>query len=120
MVAGYTRQALANIQPGLRANAEDCNAEWNQLATAFDNTAGHDHSGSVAGDAAKIPLTTAVTGVLPIANGGTGSATGTLATLSVNPGGILVGPSRALEERELLTGPVPPAGALEVVPEAVA
>ena len=43
MVAGYTRQAAANIQPGLRANAEDCNAEGNQLATAFDNAAGHDH-----------------------------------------------------------------------------
>src|SRR5229473_3435556 len=74
-VTGYTRQSLANIQPNLNINAADFNAEFNVLATAFDNTSGHDHSGSVAGDGAKISLTTSITGILPTANGGTGSAT---------------------------------------------
>ncbi len=75
MASGYTRQALANIQPLLNINAADLNVEFNTLANAFDSTSGHDHSGSVAGDGAKISLTTAITGILPTANGGTGSAT---------------------------------------------
>lgn len=76
MTAGYIRQAAANIQPNLNANAEDLNSEYNQLQSAFDNTTGHDHSGSVSGVGAKIPLATAVTGTLPIANGGTGNTNG--------------------------------------------
>lgn len=80
---GYVRQSSANIQPNLNINSADLNAEYNVLATAFDNTSGHDHSGSVAGDGAKIILTTSVTGTLPIANGGTGSTTATGAGLTV-------------------------------------
>lgn len=91
MVAGYTRQAAANIQPGLRCNAEDVNAEYNQLANAFDNTNGHDHSGSVAGDAAKISLSASVTGVLPVANGGTGTSSGSGGPFLPLSGGTLTG-----------------------------
>jgi hypothetical protein len=76
MASGYIRQASANIQPNLNANAEDLNAEYNQLQSAFDNTTGHDHSGSASGVGAQISLTASVTGVLPTANGGTGNANG--------------------------------------------
>lgn len=84
MANGYTRQATANIQPNLEINAEDFNAEFDALADAFDNTLGHDHSGSSTGTGAKIVLTTAVTGALPVANGGTGD-------LTLTDHGIMVG-----------------------------
>lgn len=74
MSTGYVRQAAGNISSGLAIRSADINAEYNQLQSAFDNTTGHDHSGSVTGDGAKIPLASAVSGVLPVANGGTGSA----------------------------------------------
>lgn len=104
MPAGYTRQAAANIQPGLRANAEDLNAEYNALAGTFDNALGHDHSGSVAGDGAKIPLGSAVSGVLPVANGGTGNSASppVFTAATFNPGGVLIGAA----------GTVPPQGQL--------
>ena len=104
MPAGYTRQAAANIQPGLRANAEDLNAEYNALAGTFDNALGHDHSGSVAGDGAKIPLASGVSGVLPVANGGTGNSASppVFTAATFNPGGVLVGAA----------GTVPPQGQL--------
>lgn len=76
-VNGYTRQAAGNIAAGLAINAEDFNAEYDQLVIAFGNAAGHDHSGSVTGSGQKIPLATAVTGTLPIANGGSGITSGT-------------------------------------------
>jgi hypothetical protein len=88
MAQGYVRQAAANIQPGLRANAEDVNTELNQLQNAFDNSSGHDHTGSVAGDGAKLSLSASMTGVLPVANGGTGTTTSTgsgSVVLSVQP-----------------------------------
>jgi len=72
---GYTRQSSANIQPNLTIDAGDLNAEYNQLASAFDNTTGHDHSGSSTGVGQQISLTAAVTGILPAANGGTGTST---------------------------------------------
>lgn len=74
MASGYVRQAAGNIASNLAIRAADLNAEYNQLQSAFDNTIGHDHSGSVTGDGAKIPLASAVSGILPVANGGTGSA----------------------------------------------
>ena len=80
MTVGYIRQSSAEIQPSLAINAEDLNAEFDQLASAFDSTSGHDHSGSVSGDGAKIGLTTAVTGALPVANGGTGLTTSPITT----------------------------------------
>lgn len=76
MTTGYVRQSSGNIQPGLVANAEDLNAEFNALVSAFDNTVGHDHSGSVSGDGAKINAASSLTGILPVANGGTGQNNG--------------------------------------------
>lgn len=69
---GYTRQSSANIQAGLAIQSADVNNEFNQLQSAFDNTTGHDHSGSATGTGSKIDLTAAVTGILPLANGGVG------------------------------------------------
>lgn len=69
-MAGYTRQSASSIQNTLDITAAPLNAEFNQLETAFGTT-GHTHTG-VAGDSAKIPLASAVTGYLPAANGGVG------------------------------------------------
>lgn len=77
--SGYTRQSLANIQPSLTINAEDLNLEFNQVQSAFDNTLGHDHSGASPGTGQKINMGASVSGILPVANGGTGvmASTGT-------------------------------------------
>ena len=69
-MAGYTRQSASSIQNTLDITAAPLNAEFNQLETAFGTT-GHTHTG-VAGDSAKIPLASSVTGYLPAANGGVG------------------------------------------------
>lgn len=54
---------------------------------AFDPAAGHDHSGSSKGK--KIDVTTGITGVTPIANGGTGSSSVTYCDLGANVAGVL-------------------------------
>lgn len=82
MADGYTRQALADIQPLNDINAEDFNAEFNAIQSAFDNSVGHDHGGLTPGTGAPISLSSAVGGVLPIANGGTGIATSLVTTVS--------------------------------------
>jgi hypothetical protein len=73
-MTGYTRQAEANITAGSTARASDVNAECNALAAAFDGTTGHTHGGGT-GEAPKIPLTTGVSGTLPMVNGGLGATT---------------------------------------------
>jgi len=70
-MAGYTRQSESLIQDGETIDAADFNQEFDQLELAFDATGGHTHSGTV-GDSPQIPLTTGVTGILPVANGGLG------------------------------------------------
>jgi len=70
---GYTRQSSSQVQNGQPISGPPLAAEFDALAAAFDIGSGHDHSGSVPGDGQKIPLTTAVVGILPIANGGTGA-----------------------------------------------
>src|SRR6266487_3196150 len=88
MSTGYTRQAAANIASGLTIASADLNAEFNQAQSAFDIATGHDHSGSSAGTGAKVLLTSSVSGVLPVVNGGTGvtTSTGTGSTvLSASP-----------------------------------
>lgn len=70
---GYVRQSAAQIVTGSTINASDFNNEYNQLQSAFDGSTGHDHTGG-AGLSQKINLVTAVTGILPVANGGTASA----------------------------------------------
>jgi hypothetical protein len=81
-MAGYTRQSIADIINGSDVTAPPLNAEFNQLAAAFDGAAGHLHDGS-SGNAPKINLTTSVAGYLPAVHGGTGGKNNVTAT--VNP-----------------------------------
>lgn len=74
-MAGYVRQSAADIAPGKDVAAGPVNDEFNQLEAAFNATSGHTHDGT-SGNGPKINLTTAVTGVLPKTNGGTGTTTG--------------------------------------------
>lgn len=75
-MAGYTRQSAATIIAGANVTAAIFNAEFNQLQAAFNGTTGHGHSGGT-GDGPKLILTAAasVSGILPLANGGTGYGT---------------------------------------------
>lgn len=68
-MAGYTRQSSADIVTGENVLAEPINREYNKLQDAFHATTGHDHGGGT-GQGPKLALTSAVTGVLPVANGG--------------------------------------------------
>ena len=61
------------------SEAPPLNAEFNQVASAFDGSTGHEHTGA-AGDAPKIDLTTSVDGYLPQNNGGTGGKNNLSAT----------------------------------------
>ena len=68
---GYVRQSSADIVQGNIVNAGPINNEFNALRDAFDGNLGHSHDGTV-GEGPLINLTNAVTGVLPVFNGGTG------------------------------------------------
>lgn len=70
-MAGYTRQSVADIVDGEDVLAGPLNNEFNQLQSAFHATTGHAHDGN-SGNGPKINLTTSVTGILPVANGGVG------------------------------------------------
>ena len=86
-MAGYTRQSSATIIAGANVTAAIFNAEFNQLQAAFNGTTGHGHTGGT-GDGPQLNLTTAVTGVLPIANGGTAGATAAAARTAL---GLAIG-----------------------------
>lgn len=66
---GYTRQSAADIVTGNVVEAGPLNAEFNQIRDAFQESSGHSHDGTV-GEGPKISLTTSISGVLPVANGG--------------------------------------------------
>jgi hypothetical protein len=68
-MTGYTRQSAAEIQDGEIVEATPLNAEFNQLQSAFNSSLGHTHDGTL-GNGPKISLTGAITGVLPVVNGG--------------------------------------------------
>jgi cytoskeletal protein CcmA (bactofilin family) len=70
-MAGYSRQSVADIINGANITAPPLNAEFNQLAAAFNGTTGHTHDGG-SGNAPKIDLTTSITNYLPAINGGVG------------------------------------------------
>lgn len=78
-MAGYTRQSVADIINGANITAPPLNAEFNQLASAFDLNTGHSHDGTT-GNAPKIDLDTSVAGYLPVINGGVGGRNNTTAT----------------------------------------
>ena len=54
-MAGYTRQAAANITTGSVIDADDFNDEYNQVESAFNATTGHSHDGT-AGEGAPIEV----------------------------------------------------------------
>lgn len=89
MATGYTRQAAANISAGLTISAADLNAEYNQIQSAFDGTTGHDHSGG-SGLGPKISLTGGVSGILPVANGGSGTSSFTAGSIVFSNGTNLI------------------------------
>lgn len=70
-MAGYTRQSVSQIINGADITAPPINAEFNALLAAFNAGTGHGHTGAT-GDAPQIPLTTSVSGHLPIIHGGIG------------------------------------------------
>ena len=47
-MAGYTRQAAANIATGSVIDADDFNDEYNQVQSAFNASTGHTHDGTAA------------------------------------------------------------------------
>ena len=47
-MAGYTRQAAANITTGSVIDADDFNDEYNQVQSAFNSSTGHTHDGTAA------------------------------------------------------------------------
>lgn len=87
MAVGYTRQKAAEIAAGATITDTDLEAEYDAIVAAFNASSGHNHNGTVGGGA-LIPLTSGVTGSLPIANGGTsGTSVATARTaLSLTPG----------------------------------
>jgi len=86
-MAGYTRQSAGAITSGATIEAAHHNAEFNALEAAFSGASGHGHGGG-SGDGPKISLTAAVSGTLPVANGGTGGATAAAARTSL---GLVIG-----------------------------
>lgn len=77
-MAGYTRQSSGTIVDAATITASDHNAEYDQVELAMDATTGHAHDGTV-GEGPKISLTAGISGVLPIASGGTAGATASAA-----------------------------------------
>jgi hypothetical protein len=83
MPQGYTRQSASEILDGADITADLFNDEYNALQSSMNAVTGHNHDGTTGGGA-PISLTQSVTGVLPVANGGTG-------VTSITANGLLVG-----------------------------
>lgn len=103
-MAGYTRQAAASFVTGGTMTAAIFNAEYNAIESAFNGASGHAHDGTT-GNAPKISLTAAVSGTLPIANGGTGatSAANARAALDLEPGVDVLAYNAALQAMSSIT-----------------
>lgn len=69
MGTGYTRQSAAEIAPGETITAVAIENEFDTIEAAFNSASGHTHDGTT-GEGPKISLTTSISGILPIANGG--------------------------------------------------
>jgi hypothetical protein len=72
MGTGYIRQSTANIAAGLNIHAADHNAEYNQLAGAFNGSVGHAHDGTT-GNGPQLDINGSTTGNLLEARGGVGT-----------------------------------------------
>lgn len=91
-MAGYVRQSVADIQNGEEVLATPLNNEFNALRDAFNGATGHEHDGST-GNGPKIDLTTSVSGVLPVANGGSGLSSLDTFTLTSTDAGATAAPT---------------------------
>lgn len=69
MGTGYTRQSAAEIADGEIVEAVDIENEFDAIQAAMHGTSGHSHDGTT-GEGPLISLTTSVSGILPVANGG--------------------------------------------------
>lgn len=74
MGTGYTRQSASSMIDGQVIFANDHNAEFNLLESAFSGVSGHAHDGTL-GEGPPISLVNAVIGTLSVQNGGTGGTT---------------------------------------------
>lgn len=98
MGTGYTRQSAASIVTSEVINAAPLNDEFNAIKDAFDGSTGHSHDGTT-GEGPQIDLTNAVSGALPIANGGTGGTSGATALTNLDAGvGSIAGLTTAADK----------------------
>ena len=87
MAVGYTRQSSGDIATGNTIEAAHLNDEYNKIQDTFHATAGHTHDGTTGGGG-KIPMASAVSGILPIANGGTAASSASAARTAL---GLAIG-----------------------------
>ena len=80
---GYIRQESGNIATNNTIEASHFNNEFNAIQDFANGTTGHTHDGTT-GEGPKINLTNAVTGALPVANGGTGATTASAARVNLD------------------------------------
>ena len=87
MAVGYTRQSSGDIATGNTIEAAHLNDEYNKLRDAFHATSGHTHDGTTGGGT-KIPMASGVSGILPVANGGTAASSASAARTAL---GLAIG-----------------------------
>lgn len=87
MAVGYTRQSSGDIATGNTIEAAHLNDEYNKLQDAFHATSGHTHDGTTGGGT-KIPMASGVSGILPVANGGTAASSASAARTAL---GLAIG-----------------------------